>query len=163
MADSTHLTRDVEPFVRQWVSQRIGVELVPARLPVGPRADVKVVHFAFDGASEDWSVGLLISSSMTVKPGGTRKLHVDASVLLNAPFERRIIAFVCEDVRQNFENKCDGLLQLSKIETLVCVDLPSEVTAGIAAFQLTAKSEVGDKGGVRNLSYLEIRSPESEA
>jgi hypothetical protein len=42
--------------------------------------------------------------------------------------------------------KCDGLLELSKIEMLVCNELTSEMHAGLAKFQAEAKAEVGDKG-----------------
>src|SRR5258708_6142803 len=118
MADSTYLKNAVEPFIVQWVSRRIGVAFQPRCVPVGPRTDGTLVHFEFDGVSDDGQIGLLVSSSHTVKAGGTRKLHVDASILLRAAFERRIMAFVSEDVRLNFVNKCDGLLELSKIEML---------------------------------------------
>lgn len=146
MADSTYLTQVVEPFIVQWVSRRIGVPLQPLRFPIGPRTDGSLVHFGFDGVSEDGRTGLLVSTSLTVKSGGTRKLHVDASILLRAAFQRRIMAFVSDDVRQNFLNQCDGLLELSRVELLVCDELPPEMQAGIAKFQAKAKSEVGDKG-----------------
>jgi hypothetical protein len=146
MADSSYLKNEVEPFIVQWVSRRVGVALQPRRFPVGPRADGTVVNFAFDGVSPDGRIGLLVSTSMTLKPGGTRKLHVDASILLRAGFQRRIMAFVSADARQNFLNKCDGLLELSKIEMLVCNELPPEMQSRIALFQAEAKSEVGDKG-----------------
>ena len=42
--------------------------------------------------------------------------------------------------------KCDGLLELSKIEMLVCDELTPEMQTTIAKFQAEAKSEVGDKG-----------------
>lgn len=146
MADSTYLKNVVEPFIVQWVSRRIGVALQPRRFPVGPRTDGTLVQFAFDGISKDGQTGLLVSTSHTVKPGGTRKLHVDASILLRAGFQRRIMAFVSDDVRLNFLNKCDGLLELSKIEMLVCDELTPEMQSAIAKFQAEAKSEVGDKG-----------------
>jgi hypothetical protein len=146
MADSTYLKNVVEPFIVQWVSRCIGAALRPRRFPVGPRSDGTVVNFEFDGVSEDGQTGLLVSTSMTVKPGGTRKLHVDAAILLRAGFQRRLMAFVSDAVRQNFLNKCDGLLELSKIEMLVCDKLPPEIQAAIANFQVEAKSEVGDKG-----------------
>lgn len=146
MADSTYLKNIVEPFIVQWVSRCVGLALQPRRFPVGPRTDGTVVNFEFDGVSEDGQTSLLVSTSMTVKPGGTRKLHVDASILLRAAFQRRIMAFVSDDVRQNFLNKCDGLLELSKIEMLVCDILPPEMQVAIANFQAEARSEVGDKG-----------------
>jgi hypothetical protein len=58
-------------------------------------------------------------------------------------------------VRQNCLNKSDCLIELSKIEMLVCSELPPELHAGIVSFQAEAKSEVGDKrriwkaGGLR--------------
>jgi hypothetical protein len=146
MADSTYLKNVVEPFVVQWVSRRIGVVLQPRLIPVGPRTDGTPVNFEFDGVSEDGQIGLLVSASHTVKPGGTRKLHVDASILLRAGFQRRLMAFVSPGVRQNFQNKCDGLLELSKIEMLVCDELTPVMQASIAKFQAEAKSEVGDTG-----------------
>jgi hypothetical protein len=146
MADSTYLKNVVEPFLVQWASRCIGKELRPRRFPVGLRADGTQVHFEFDGVSDDGQAGLLVSTSLTIKPGGTRKLHVDASILLRAGFQRRFMAFISDDVRQNFLNRCDGLLELSKIEMLVCNELPPEMQSRIAEFQAGAKLEVGDTG-----------------
>ena len=146
MADSTYLTKVVEPHVVSWTAKRIGFPLAPRRLFVGKRKDGTPVHFEFDGASADGKIGLLVSTSFTLKPGGTRKLHVDASILLEAPFERRIMAFVSVEALENFVNKVDGLLPLSKIEMLVCDDLPPEMRRSIEKFQTEAKAEVGDKG-----------------
>jgi hypothetical protein len=115
---------------------------------VGTRMDGTPVHFAFDGVSADKTTGLLVSTSQTVKPGGVRKLHVDASILLQTRFDRRIMAFINEDVKTNFLNKCDGLLPLGQIEMLVCDALPAEVSQAIGKFQSEAKAEVGDKGRV---------------
>jgi hypothetical protein len=58
LADSTYLKNVVEPFVVQWVSRRIGVTLQPRRFPVGPRTDGALVHFKFDGVSEDGQSGV---------------------------------------------------------------------------------------------------------
>jgi hypothetical protein len=148
MADSTYLTKVVEPFVVDWVSRRIGTTLTPQQIVVGPRMDGTPVQFAFDGVSVDRRIGLLVSTSCTVKPGGLRKLHVDASILLRVPFTRRIMAFINADVLMNFINKCDGLLPLCEIEMLVCDSLPEDMSARIAEFQATARKEVGDKGKV---------------
>ena len=104
------------------------------------------VQFAFDGVSKDKTVGLLVSASLTVKSGGERKLHADACVLLNAPFQRRLMAFINKDVKDNFLNRCDGLLQLGRIEMLVCDKLPSSMQEEIKRFQAVAKAEVGDIG-----------------
>lgn len=146
MADSTYLKHYVEPFVVNWVSQHIGIKLKPRKVIVGPRSDGTTVHFAFDGVSDDEKVGLLVSTSLTVKPGGVRKLHTDASILLNTPFLRRLMAFISTEVQINFLNKCDGLLPLRQIEMFVCDQLPFEMQAAINRFQAEAKAEVGDKG-----------------
>lgn len=146
MANSTYLSKVVEPFIVNWVSNRIRIPLRPARVCVGQRTDGTSVHFHFDGVSEDEKVGLLVSTSQTLKPGGTRKLHVDACILLRAPFERRIMAFVCQSVIKNFVNKCDGLLPLCQIEMLMCDSLPMDMQEQIARFQAESRSEMGDKG-----------------
>lgn len=146
MADSTYLKDVVEPYVVRWLSDQIGISLKHRQVPVGSRADGELVHFAFDGVSDNGDVGVLVSTSHTVKPGGTRKLHVDASILLQAPFARRFMIFVSRDVKANFVNKCDGLLPLGRIEMRVCEDLPPDMLAEIAKFQAVAKSEAGDKG-----------------
>lgn len=148
MADSTFLKNVVEPFVVAWVSERIGVPLARRQVAVGPRLDGTAVHFEFDGVSACAGVGLLVSTTQTVKPGATRKLHMDASILLNAPFHRRLMAFISEDVRLNFVNKSDGLIPLRHIELLVCDALPPAMSVRIASFQSAAKAEVGDQGRV---------------
>lgn len=149
MADSSYLTGTIEPFVVDWASKLIGTMLTPQRVVVGTRMDGTPVHFAFDGVSVDRQIGLLVSTSQTIKPGGLRKLHVDASILLRAPFSRRIMAFINGDVLLNFLNKCDALLPLCEIEMLVCDSLPGEMLARIQDFQAKARKEVGDKGKTR--------------
>ena len=146
MADTTYLKEVVQPFITHWVSERIGVTLNPKVVPVGPRTDGTPVHYEFDGVSKDGRIGLLVSTCQTVKSGGWRKLFVDAALLLETDFDRRLLVLVKENVRENFLNKCDGLLQLTKIEILVCDTLPAEMWAGIAKVQSAAKQEVGDKG-----------------
>jgi hypothetical protein len=148
IVDTYYLKQCVEPHIVARISERIGVPLQRGRVPIGPRADDRLVHFEFDGVSQDQQVGLLVSYSQTIKPGGVRKLHVDASILLFAPFTRRLMAFISDDVYSNFLNKCDGLLPLSRIEMFVCNgdDLPIEMSARIAEIYSAAKTEVGDKG-----------------
>jgi hypothetical protein len=143
---ASYPTKTVEPFVVNWVSRRIGVKLQSKQVAVGPRKDGTPVHFTFDGVSEDGQIGLLVSTSQTVKPGRTRKLHMDASILLHAPFRRRLMVFISEDVRLNFLNKSDGLLPLGNIEMLVCDSLPAGMLKEIAKFQAKAKADVGDNG-----------------
>lgn len=58
MANSSYLTKVVEPFVVDWVSKQIGIDLHPRRLLVGRRTDGIPVHFTFDGVSDDGKVGL---------------------------------------------------------------------------------------------------------
>ncbi len=146
MADSSFLKQAVEPFVVDWVAHQIGEPLTKGRVRVGHREDGSAVHFEFDGVSHGGDIGLLVSTSLSMKTGSVRKLHVDASILINAPFDRRIMAFVSNDVCLNFRNKCDGLLPLRDIEMLVCEDLPPDLRAGIMEFQRQAKAEVGDRG-----------------
>jgi hypothetical protein len=66
--------------------------------------------------------------------------------VLQAPFQRRLMAFISNDGLQNFMNKCDGLLPLREIEMLVCDALPAEMKEEIEKFQEKAKAEVGDRG-----------------
>lgn len=146
MANSTYLKDVVEPHVVKWVSQRIGVTLTKKSIVVGPRTDGTPVQFEFDGVSADSKVGLLVSTTLSLKPGVLHKLHADASILLNTAFSRRAMAFINDDVCVNFVNKCDGLLPLGRIEMLVCDKLPPEMLANIARFQAKAKAEVGDQG-----------------
>jgi hypothetical protein len=145
MANSTYLKKVVEPFVVEWVSKRIRRKLNPEQVVVGPRTDGTHVHFAFDGVSKDGQVGLLVSTSLTEKTGATHKLYMDASILLNTRFQRRLMAFISDEVKENFLNRCDGLLPLKQIEMLVCNSLPGEMQREIAKFQVDAKSEVGHK------------------
>lgn len=147
MANSTYLTKTVEPFVVKWVSQQLGVPLVARRLVVGHRSDGSPVHFAFDGVSDDSTTALLVSTSLTLKPGGTRKLHADACVLLRTELKRRVMAFISDATLENFRNKVDGLLPLTDVEMMVC-HLPEEMMQRVLAFQEEARSEVGDKGVV---------------
>lgn len=148
MANSSYLTNIVEPFVVSWMADRLGIPLTKRRLPIAQNTAGNWVHFEFDGVSEDKSIGVLVSTSLTLKPGAVRKLHVDASVLLNAQFYRRIMVFLREDVRINFLNKCDGLLPLSRIETVVCDGISIEMWKKIEDFQQAAREEVGDRGKV---------------
>jgi len=149
MANTHYLKQVVEPHVVGWLSRRAGILFHPALLAVGPRADGTEAHFAFDGVSADQRAAVLVSTSLTVKSGGTRKLHVDASILLQTPLDRRVMVFISEDVRRHFANTCDGLLPLSRIEMLVCDDLPDEMRRQIALIQAEAKAEVGDRGRIR--------------
>ena len=148
MANTSYLTKTVEPFIVRWVGDTLGVPLSERAIVVGRRKDGAEVRFAFDGVSQDASVGLLVSTSLTLKPGGQRKLYMDASILKRAPFQRRVMAFVDREVCRAFVNRCDGLLDMDGIELLVCDELPDEMKRGIESVQAEAKREVGDKGRV---------------
>lgn len=146
MANTTYLKTVVEPHIVRWLSRHIGVQFSPKRLRVGFRADGTPAHFAFDGVSEDGRTAALVSTSFTLKSGGERKLFVDAAVLLRTRLKRRLMAFVSRDVRDNFVNRCDGLLDLRKIEMIIAPGLPKEMRRRIGEIQTEAKGEVGDKG-----------------
>jgi hypothetical protein len=64
----THL-KQVERHVSQWLSSKIGVSLNARRVIVGLRTDGTPVHFEFNGVSDDGAIGVLVSTSHTVKPG----------------------------------------------------------------------------------------------
>ncbi len=146
MANTQYFKHVVEPHLVRWLGERLAISLKPRKVPVGRRADGQWVSFAFDGVSDDGQVGVLASATHTLKPGGTRKLHVDASILLAAPFTRRFMIFVSDDAKTNFVNRCDGLLPLAMIEMPVCKDLPAEMATEIARIQADTRSEAGDKG-----------------
>lgn len=146
MANTSYLTKVVEPHLVQWLSIRIGVALAPRRLLVGHRADGSPAHFAFDGVSPDGKTAVLVSTSFTLKAGGERKLFVDAAVLLKADLKARVMVFVSPHVMEHFVNRCDGLLELKNIEMVLAPPLSAEMKKRIEEIQVVAKREVGDKG-----------------
>jgi hypothetical protein len=145
MANSCYLTNSVEPYIVDWVARQIGIKLERKKVVVGTNENGSPVSFEFDGVSVDNEIGLLVSSSGTIKPGALRKLIADAAILLNAPFQRRYMAFARKDVYLNFKRRVDGLLPLGKIEMLVCDTLPTEMVKQITAIRTAAQSEVGYK------------------
>lgn len=149
MADTHYLKTVVEPFITKWVSKQIKLLLKPKKMPVGPGMDGKMVNFEFDGVSQDEQTALLVSTSYSFQTGVIRKLFVDAAILLRTKFNRRIMAFVSNDVLQTFINRCDGLLPLGQIEFLLCDSLPPEMVKEMAKIHTAAKTEVGDKGKQR--------------
>ena len=67
---------------------------------------------------------------------------------VNSQIIRRVMAFVSANIRQNFINRCDGLVDMGGIEMLVCDVVPPEMLAQIAVVQSHSKIEVGDKSKV---------------
>ncbi len=148
MANTEYLKRVVEPYIVHWVSRNICITLKPEPIVVGKNSDGDDVPFTFDGVSADHTVGVLVSTSHTIKTGGYRKLYMDASLLNRAGFRRKIMAFVSRDVWQNFKNRCDGLVDLAGIQPMFCEELTEEMRIQIATIQKDSKRVVGDKGKV---------------
>lgn len=148
MADTSYLRGVVEPYLRSWTAKRIGVPLAERRVVVGEDSEGRPVSFKFDGVSEDGTVGVCISASTSYKTGQMRKFFMEATLLNRVPeFERRIMVFVEPQMWESFKNQCDGLVDLKRIEPLICTDLPPEMRAGIAQVYAASAREVGDKAG----------------
>jgi hypothetical protein len=148
MSDTAYLKQEIEPYVVNYVAKKVGVPLKHRQVvSVGQRTDGTSVHFEFDGVSADEKVGLLVSTTCSTKSGAVRKLFMDASVLLQtSSFDLRIMAFVSNDVMNNFLNTCDGLLPLKRIKMIVCDTLSPAMRNELKVVQMNAKAETGDKG-----------------
>jgi len=148
MADTSYLRRVVEPYLLNWASELLGAQLEPRRECVGENSDGKPVHFAFDGVSPDGSIGVCVSASTSYKTGQMRKLFRDATLLNRCPhFRRRIMVFVEKHVWEGFKNECDGLVDLCRIEPLICTELPSDMRTKIEQVYSSSAQEVGDRSG----------------
>jgi hypothetical protein len=148
MADTSYLRRVVEPYLVNWVSRRLGTTFTPGREFVGKSSNGERVHYAFDGVSEDGKIGVCVSASTSYKTGQMRKLFMDATLLNRCHrFKRRIMVFVEKHVWEGFKNQCDGLVDLNKIEPLICTDLPQDMRAKIAEIYKASADEVGDRSG----------------
>ena len=146
MANTSYLKGEVEEFLRNWTSKRIGVSLERRKVCVGKSNDGRDVHFEFDGVSDDGKIGLCISSSTSNKIGQMRKYFIDATALNCAGFERRIMVFCEQRMWETFRKHYDGLLNLSRIEPMICKDIPPDMQKKIDIVVAEAKGEVGDKG-----------------
>ena len=148
MADTLYLKRVVEPYLVNWVSRRLGTTFTPGREFVGKSSNGERVHYAFDGVSEDGKIGVCVSASTSYKTGQMRKLFMDATLLNRCHrFKRRIMIFVEKHVWEGFKNQCDGLVDLNKIEPLICTNLPQDMRAKIAEIYKASADEVGDRSG----------------
>ena len=148
MADTTYLRRSVEPYLINWAGKRLGTTLKPVKEFVGKNSNGEPVHYEFDGVSEDGTIGVCVSASTSYKTGQMRKLFMDATLLNRCRrFRRRIMVFVEEHVWKGFKNQCDGLVDLDKIEPLICADLPQEMRQKIAEIYKASAEEVGDRSG----------------
>ncbi|MBN2594503.1 MAG: hypothetical protein JXA81_13425 [Sedimentisphaerales bacterium] len=148
MADTSYLKKTVEPFLLRWTAQQIDVELKPCKVVVGHAMDGSSVRFEFDGVSDDGTVGICISASSSYKVGQMRKFFMEATLLNRIPqFKRRIMVFVEKHVWEGFKNQCDGLVDLDRIEGLICSDLPQDMRAKIAEIYKVSAEEVGDRSG----------------
>jgi hypothetical protein len=148
VANTSYLRTVVEPHLLTWLSERIGQALEPAKVIVGRDSDNRPVRFAFDGASKDGSIGVCISASSSYKTGQMRKYFMEASLLCRCPqFRRRIMVFTSSACWEGFKNQCDGLVDLCKIEPMICDDLSDEMRQKISEVYLESAREVGDKAG----------------
>jgi len=120
----------------------------PVREFVGNNSKGEPVHYEFDGVSEDGTIGVCVSASTSYKTGQMRKLFIDATLLNRCcRFKRRIMVFIEKHVWEGFKNQCDGLVDLNKIEPLICTDLPQDMRAKIAEIYKASAEEVGDRSG----------------
>jgi len=148
MADTSYLRRVVEPYLLNGAGNLLGTQLEPRRECVGENSDGRPVHFAFDGVSLDGNIGVCVSASTSYKTGQMRKLFLDATLLNRCPrFRRRVMVFVEKHVWEGFRNQCDGLVDLRKIEPLICTELPSDMRAKIEQVYNASAQEVGDRSG----------------
>jgi len=148
MADTSYLKNIVQPYLLEWAAKKVGTPLEPARVVIGKRSDGGPVRFEFDGVSEDGSVGVFASASSSYKPGQMRKFFMEATLLCRCrQFRRRIMVFASKVCWEGFRNQCDGLVDLHRIEPMICDDLPAEMRAKIDAFYRKSAREVGDKAG----------------
>lgn len=148
MANTTYLKKDVEEFLRRWTSQRLGVALIKKRVEVGPDSEGRPVSFEFDGVSTDETIGVFISASSSYKTGQMRKYFMEATLLNRVTsFKRRIMVFINEIAWHNFKNQCDGLIDLDRIEPLICSELPANMKSEIERIYTESALEVGNKSG----------------
>lgn len=152
MADTSYLTKDAERYIIARIQKEVGEELSKKNVVVGHKMDGSEAHFEFDGVSQDEkSVGVLVSTSHSKKPGVLHKLYRDASLLNRAGFKTKIMAFVDKKVWDNFCGHCDGLVDLQTITPKFFEELPEPMRTEISKIQKNAKREVGDKGKLRAL------------
>ena len=148
MANTSYLKKVVEPYLLDWASRQIGVPLKPAKVVVGQDSEGRDVRFAFDGVSEDGTIGVCVSASSSYKVGQARKYFMEATLLNRcSQFKRRIMVFTNPICWEGFRNAYDGLVDLKDIEPMICKNLPREMKAEIQRIYEISAKEVGDKSG----------------
>jgi len=148
MANTSYLRKTVEPFLVEWAAKQIGVGLKPCKVEVGRTMGETPVRFEFDGVSADGTVAVCVSASTSYKVGQMRKFFMEATLLNRVPqFGRRIMVFIESHVWEGFKNQCDGLVDLKRIQALICTELPPEMRAKIGEIYRASAQEVGDKSG----------------
>lgn len=147
MANTAYLKQVVEPYIREWVAAQIGVPLHKKKVVVGQTTEGIAVRFEFDGVSEDGTIGVCISASSSYKTGQMRKYFYEATLLNRVPqFTRRIMVFTYPHIWPNFKNQCDGLVDLGRVEYMIC-PLPPEMQTAVSQIYKQSAEEVGDKSG----------------
>jgi len=148
MANTSYLKKEVEPVLVQWASEKLGVPLSKKRVVVGQNSQGEDVSFEFDGVSADGGIAVCVSASSSYKTGQMRKFFMEATLLNQVPqFRQRAMVFISENIRKGFKNQCDGLVDLGKIELLVCTDLREDMKVKIREIFRSAAKEVRAKRG----------------
>jgi len=145
MADTSYLTRVVEPHLVRWAAEKKGVRLAKRSVVVGQDANGHDVCFEFDGVSADGKTGVCASASCSFKTGQMLKLFRDATLLSRANFQTRIMVFIRIDVWEAFRNTYDGLVCLKDITPMFCSNMPPEMKRAIAKIYRISAEEVGAK------------------
>ena len=148
MANTSYLTKTVEPYLRDWAARKIGKSLIKKKVKVGKNISGKQVFFEFDGVSADGKTGVCISASSSYKTGQMRKYFMEATLLNRVrSFKRRIMVFTNQNSWDGFKNQCDGMVDLKKIEPLICSKLPVEMSKEIKRIYKISADEVRGKSG----------------
>jgi len=141
MADSSYITKTVEPFLISWAGNELGETLFRLREKLGMGTSGTSVSFEFDGVNEARTVGVLASASKSMKSGAVRKLIADAAILLASPFKKKVLVFAYQLVRTNFENQFRGILDLERIEFMVHPELPECMQRKLEEIHTLARNE----------------------
>ena len=141
MANTTYITKAVEPFLVNWVGEQLGEKLYKKRVELGTGVSGNPVRFEFDGVNEPKTIGVLASASKSMKPGAVRKLVADAAILLASKFEKRVMVFSYHSVKTNFENQFRGVLDLERIDFMVHPGLPEPMQATLELIHSAASNE----------------------
>lgn len=151
MANTSYLTRVVEPYLINWVASKVDAKLTKKNLVVGQSSDHKDVCFEFDGVSADEKIVVCASASRSYKTGQMLKLFRDAVVLNSINADSRIMVFVDANVKTAFINMYEGLVNLSTIRFSVCDNIPKEMICAINGIYKLSSEENCVKSGRKTL------------